>query len=92
MDFQAESFKVSADKRKPTKLQEQPEKQQQAGGAYYFVLPQSQNLVYAVQQSAPLVAVPQTNVFTAARLQTVPVTSSAVYSPYSSASLVQIYQ
>lgn len=84
---------------KAEKIQAEPEKEKSEkveepqGGQYYVVLPQGQNVVYTVPQTAALLAVPKGNLM-AARIQTLPVTSvvaSSVYTPFS-ASYIQVFQ
>ncbi|XP_017773640.1 PREDICTED: translation initiation factor IF-2-like isoform X2 [Nicrophorus vespilloides] len=75
------------DGRKSAKVQEQPA---DGGRPVYFVLPQSQNYFYAVQQSGPLVANLPT---TSARLQALPIRGPQfTVNPFYSAPLIQIYQ
>ncbi|XP_022912805.1 spindle pole body component 97-like [Onthophagus taurus] len=66
----------------------------------FLIVPQPEKLVYTVQQSAPLVAVPETKIL--ANLQTVPIAqvaqfgqaalATSYYTPTYSSSFVQIYQ
>ncbi|KRT79398.1 hypothetical protein AMK59_8206, partial [Oryctes borbonicus] len=75
----------SADNKKSDKLEE-------PRNPAFFIIPQPERLVYAVQ-SAPLVALPQAKYVAAANLQAIPLTAvqSALVSPYSS-QYVQLYQ
>ncbi|GJQ82863.1 hypothetical protein Trydic_g2601 [Trypoxylus dichotomus] len=75
----------SAENKKSDKLQEPK-------SPAFFIIPQPERLVYAVQ-SAPLLALPQAKYVAAANLQAIPLTAvpTAVVSPYNS-QYVQLYQ
>ncbi|KAI4463623.1 dna-directed rna polymerases i ii and iii subunit rpabc2 [Holotrichia oblita] len=68
------------------------EKIEQPQNPAFFIIPQPERLVYAVQ-SAPLVALPQAKYVAAANLQALPLTAvqTSVVSPYSS-TYIQYYQ
>lgn len=81
--LQAENIR-SADNKKSEKLEE-PQ------NPAFFIIPQPESLVYAVQ-AAPLVSLPQAKYVTAANLQALPLgVQASVVSPYTS-QYIQFYQ